>query len=147
MATYIHPSNSRKAKESEKDPANACIETNDSSQNQCTEKRSSCKLRVVEAVAAAAPPPQGLVVGVLVAVGERVIIRRANLPDPGTHRGGLDREGRDLDRRAWVAQVAPVVAARRRGAQPDLVLHRHSLLKQTSQRIRCGAEKTKKDGA
>lgn len=77
------------------------------------------RLRVVEAAAAAAPPSQGLVVGVVVAVRGRMVGR----PDAV----GPGRKSRDLDRRARVALIAPIVAARRRRAQPDLLLHQHSL--------------------
>ena len=71
-------------------------------------------LGVEEVAGAAAFPPQRLVVGVLRKAGDLVV--------GDADRAAKPRERRHLDGLAGVARVAPVVAARRRRAQPRLVL-------------------------
>lgn len=94
-------------------------------QNQWMNQLQSNFLRVVNPAAAPAFPPERLVVGVeLVAEGRRGGLRSC-LP-PGAARAYWRR--RHLHCCAGAAPVAPVMAARRRRTQPDLLFsHRHRL--------------------
>ena len=69
---------------------------------------------------ASALPSQRLVIGVPVFIGDRFAA------DPTRKGSAAARRGRHLHRHARVAQIAPVLAARRRRSQSSLLL-RHEV--------------------